>query len=91
MKANPTRTGATFAVVVAVAYAACALLFWLWPQAATSFMNALFHGLDFGRLQSGGGTFSFGGFAYALAGITFWAFVLGTLFAWLQQRAQAPS
>ena len=82
----PLRTGAAFAVTVGIAYAACTFLFWLWPDAAATFMNGLFHGLDFRKLQSGPALFSFGSFVYALVGLTVWAFILGTLFGWLSTR-----
>jgi hypothetical protein len=39
----PLRTGGAFALTVAIGYAACALVFWMFPQAAAGFMNALFH------------------------------------------------
>jgi large-conductance mechanosensitive channel len=85
---NPTRTGAALAATVAIGYAACTLVFWLWPEAAASFMNTLFHGLDFRKLQSGPALFNFGSFVYALVGITIWAFGLGALFGWLSGRIQ---
>lgn len=80
------NTGAALAATVAIAYAACTLVFWLWPDAAASFMNGLFHGLDFRKLQSGSVLFSFGSFAWALAILAAWAFALGTLFGWLFGR-----
>lgn len=81
MRANPIlRTATSLAVTVAFAYAACALLFWLPPGAAMSFVNALFHGLDFGKLQASGAAFDFGRFGYALVVITAWAFVVGAFF-----------
>jgi len=83
---NPIKTGAALAGTVAVGYAACTLVFWLWPEAAASFMNALFHWLDFRRLQSGPSLFSFGSFVAALVAITAWAFGLGALFGWLSGR-----
>jgi large-conductance mechanosensitive channel len=83
---NPVKTGAALATTVAIGYAACTLVFWLWPEAAASFMNSLFHGLDFRKLQSGPALFNFGSFVYALAGITIWAFGLGALFGWLLGR-----
>lgn len=85
---EPVRTGSLFAVTVAIAYAACTLVFWLFPEAAATFMNLLFHGLDFRKLRSGDSLFSFGGFVYALAGIAVWAFLAGTLFAWLAGRVR---
>jgi large-conductance mechanosensitive channel len=83
---NPVKSGVALAVTVAIGYAACSLVFWLWPEAAVSFMNSLFHGLDFRKLQSGTALFSFGSFVYALAGITIWAFGLGVVFGWLSGR-----
>ena len=80
------RTGAAFAATVGVGYAACALLFWIWPDAAANFMNALFHGLDFRKLQAGSSLFSFGWFLYAEFVLVSWAFALGCLFGWLTER-----
>jgi hypothetical protein len=80
------RTGLAFSITVGIGYAACSLLFWLMPEAAVKFMNALFHGLDFRRLQFAGPGFSFGGFAFGLAVMVAWTFLLGTLFAWLHAR-----
>ena len=89
MTTNALRTGYVFALTVALGYTACTLFFWLFPAAALGFMNGLFHGLDFTRLQAGASLFSFGGFAGALAVISVWAFVLGVVFAWLNQRLGA--
>jgi uncharacterized protein DUF5676 len=85
---NSVKSGAALAVTVAVGYTACTLVFWLWPEAAAGFMNSLFHGLDFRKLQSGPALFNFGSFVYALAGITLWAFGLGAVFGWLSGRMQ---
>ncbi|OGA06773.1 MAG: hypothetical protein A3D95_12375 [Betaproteobacteria bacterium RIFCSPHIGHO2_12_FULL_69_13] len=81
--ANPFRIGVAFAITVAVGYTACAIVFWLWPEAAANFMNALFHGLDFRKLQVGPAPFNFAGFAMAFVVMTVWAFVLGTFFGWV--------
>ena len=83
---NATRVGFAFAITVASAYVICTLVFWTWPQAATSFMNGLFHGLDFSRLQSAPGSFSFQSFIYVLVVLGVWAFLLGVLFAWVFAR-----
>ena len=80
------RAGAALAVTVSIGYALCALVFWIWPETAANFMNALFHGLDFRKLQSGPAAFSFGSFLYALVVMAMWAFGLGTLFSWLFAR-----
>ena len=85
-KVNPLTSGLAFAATVSIGYAACTLLFWLWPDAAATFMNALFHGLDFRKLQSGPALFSFGSFLWALAAMALWAFGLGTIFGWVFDR-----
>ena len=83
---NPIRTGTVLALTVAIAYAACALVFWIWPDAAAQFMNGLFHGLDFRKLRDGPGTFGFESFGISLVGIAVWAFVVGCVFGWLSNR-----
>ena len=83
---NALKTGVAFATTVGIGYALCTVVFWLWPEAAANFMNALFHGLDFRKLQSGQALFSFGSFLYALVVMVAWAFGLGALFGWVQGR-----
>ena len=83
---NAVKTGTAFAVTVGVGYAACTVIFWLWPDTSFGFMNGLFHGLDFRKLQSGPALFEFGSFAIALVVLVGWAFVLGTIFGWLRGR-----
>ncbi len=83
---HPLKTGAALAATVGIGYALCTLVFWLWPEAAANFMNALFHGLDFRKLQSGSSLFSFGSFLYGEAVLVGWTFALGALFGWLADR-----
>jgi len=80
------RTGAALAITVGIGYALCTLAFSVWPESAAAFMNGLFHGLDFRRLQSGPALFSFGSFLYALLVLTAWAFGLGVLFDLVRGR-----
>jgi hypothetical protein len=80
------QTGSALGITVAIGYTACAFAFWLWPEAAATFMNALFHGLDFRKLQSGSTLFSFGSFFYALVVAAAWAFFLGAIFGWVSAR-----
>jgi large-conductance mechanosensitive channel len=75
------RTGGALAVTVGIGYTACALVFWAWPEAAMTFMNALFHGVDFRKLQVSPKVFEFGSFFYALVGIVVWAFFLGVVYS----------
>lgn len=92
MEANASRTGRAIptgmalAATVGIGYTACALAFGLWPEAAATFMNALFHGLDFRKLQAVPAPFDFGGFFFALAGIVIWAFLMGALFGGIVDR-----
>lgn len=85
------RTATAFAITVGVGYATCSLFFFLFPDTAMVFVNALFHGLDFRRVQAGGTPFSFGGFVYALVVMVAWAFILGALFGWLRDGRKAAS
>lgn len=78
------RTGTALAITVGVGYATCALFFWLGPEAAMNLMNALFHGLDFRKLQAGAAAFNFNAFIYVLVVIMGWAFALGALFGCVQ-------
>ena len=77
-------TGTALSLTVGVGYALCTLVFWIWPEAAANFMNALFHGLDFRKLQGGSVLFSFGTFLYALVAMMVWAFGLGAIYGWVQ-------
>jgi len=88
---NAIRTGMALAATVAVGYTLCTLVFWIWPEAAANFMNALFHGLDFRKLQGGPALFSFGSFLYALVVMTAWSFGLGALFGWIAGRTRVFS
>lgn len=80
-KLVPWRTGAALAVTVVIGYAICAAIFVAFPDASANFMNALFHGLDFRKLQPAGGGFSLAGFSVAAAVMAAWSFVVGAIFA----------
>lgn len=86
---NIVRNGAALSLTVGTAYAGCTLVFWIWPEAAATFMNGLFHGLDFRKLQPGAALFSFGSFFYALVVMAAWAFGVGALFTWIRERIAA--
>lgn len=85
--ANAFRGGIALGITVGIGYSVCTLVFWIWPEAALTFMNGLFHGLDFRRLQGGPTLFSYGSFIYAVVGMMVWAFALGAIYAWLQGRS----
>ena len=78
------------AATVAAGYAACSVLFYVFPGTAAGFMNALFHGLDFTRIQAEA-AFTLSSFAYAGLVLTGWVFLLGCLFGWLRRKLQAPA
>lgn len=84
-------TGLALAITVGVGYAACALAFVALPDASMTFMNALFHGLDFRKLAAGPVPFEFSGFFFALFVAVVWAFALGVLFGWLLDRFRPRS
>lgn len=82
---NPYKVGSALAITVAIGYALCTAVFWLFPEASANFMNALFHGLDFRPLKRDG-TFTFASFVYGFAVLAVWAFLMGTIFAWVAER-----
>lgn len=90
-RATPINTGAALAITAGVGYAACAVAFYLFPDSAVNFMNALFHGLDFRKLQTGPALFSFGSFGYALVLMMAWAFGLGAIFGWVLDRVRGQA
>lgn len=79
---SPLRMAVALSVTAGIGYSLCTVAFWIWPESAATFMNALFHGLDFRRLQDGAALFTFGSFAYALAVMMAWAFGLGLIYGW---------
>lgn len=86
MATHPLRLGIALASTVGIGYVLCTIAFWLSPEAAANFMNALFHGLDFRKLQSNQGAFTLGSFAYGLTVLVAWAFMMGAVFAWIARR-----
>ena len=80
---TPLRTGIALAITVAVFYALCALVWGMAPGPFHSFMNSLFHGMDFsGMVQPG--PFSLPGFLTATVILAVWA--AGTFFGWALER-----
>ena len=82
---NPFRFAGALAITVGIGYALCTVVFWILPEAAANFMNALFHGLDFRPLASPG-AFTFGSFVYGLVVLVAWAFMLGAVFGLVSER-----
>ena len=84
----PWRTGATLALTLVITYTVCALLYALAPERGIDFLNALFHGLDFRKLQTPT-PFTFLMFMYPLLVFVVWGFAVGALFAGLHNSLQA--
>lgn len=77
---NPWKHGTVLALTVAINYLFCTILWTLFTDSAVSFLNALFHGLDFRRLTVDAG-FNLRNQIYALVVLTAWAYVLGVIYA----------
>ncbi|MBS2132102.1 hypothetical protein KEX41_28355 (plasmid) [Burkholderia thailandensis] len=76
------KSGVALALTLATAYTICAALYAAWPALGIDFLNALFHGLDFRKLDSGE-PFSVRMFVYPFLVFSAWGFAVGTLFAWI--------
>lgn len=79
---KPLRCASALAVTIAVFYSLCFLVEVLFPEQFMRFMNALFHGLDFGMLAKPESP-DVPGFFSALAVLLVWGFAVGAFFAWL--------
>ena len=82
---RPLATGLALAITVAVFYALCALVWALAPGPFLTFMNSLFHGMDFSSMVQPR-PFAWPGFLAALLVLSAWALLAGTFFAWLLNR-----
>ena len=87
---TPMAMAAAFGLTVGIGYTLCTLVFWLSPEAAASFMTALFHGLDFAPLAREG-AFTVGSFLLALVVLMSWAFAFAACFGLLLQRFGEPT
>ena len=79
------RTGLALAITVGVFYALCALVWVVAPGPFLSFMNSLFHGMDFSSMVQPR-PFAWRGFLSALLVLCLWALFAGTFFAALLKR-----
>jgi hypothetical protein len=82
---TPLRIGTALAITVGLFYALCALIWALVPGPFMSFMNSLFHGLDFSSMVQPR-PFAWPGFLTALVVLSAWAFFAGSFFARLLNR-----
>lgn len=79
MNLRDLRIPLLLSVTVGIGYALCTAVFAAFPGMAANFMTALFHGMDF-RLLQVADVFSVGSFAYALAILVAWTFMLGWIY-----------
>ncbi|KVL66654.1 DUF5676 family membrane protein [Burkholderia ubonensis] len=84
---KPFKTGVTLSVTVLLFYALCTLVWAALPEPFMNFMQALFHGLDFRRLQTSA-PLSWWSVVYPGLVLAAWLFVAGAFFAWLNNRLQ---
>jgi uncharacterized protein DUF5676 len=82
---TPLRIGIALAITVGGFYALCAFVWTLAPGPFLSFMNSLFHGMDFSSMVQPR-AFAWPGFFVALLVLSTWAFLAGVFFAWLLNR-----
>ena len=91
-KLNPWKFGAVLSLTVGIGYALCTIFWMIFTGPAIDFLNTLFHGLDFRKLQMAA-AFSFTGFVYVLVVMMVWAYLMGAIFSavWNALRPeQAP-
>ena len=82
---RPLATGIALSATVSLFYALCTVAWVIAPGPFMSFMNSLFHGMDFTVLLKPG-SFSLSGFVAALLVMAIWSFLAGTFYGWLRQR-----
>ena len=78
-KLRPLAVGSSLAVTMAIVYALCTAAWITWQTEAVNFLNELFHGLDFRRIQVES-SYSVMAFIAPLAVLSLWGFVTGTLY-----------
>ena len=79
-KLNPWIFGVVLSLTIGIGYALCTIVWVSFTGPAIDFLNALFHGLDFRRLQMAS-AFSVSNFGYALIVMMVWAYLIGAIFA----------
>ena len=78
---NPLTVGLATAITLAIVNTLCAIVVWLWPDAAFSIVGSFAHGLDVRAVQSPE-PFGPGRFLVGLISIGTIGFVIGAVFAW---------
>lgn len=79
---KPLRTGITLSLTISVFYTLCTLIWVAAPDRFMSFMNALFHGLDFRMLMTAV-PYDWSSFFYSLVVFAIWGLGIGSFFSWV--------
>jgi predicted transporter len=79
---HPITVGSATAITLAIVNVACALIVWLWPEAAFGIFGSFAHGLDFRAVRSAE-PLELGRFLVGLMSIAAIGFVLGAIYAWV--------
>lgn len=91
---NPVAAGTALALTLGIMYAICTAIWIAWQTEAVGFLNDLFHGLDFRRIQKNDTSYSFAAFIVPLAVLAVWGFVTGTLYGFIHnalRKDRAPT
>lgn len=83
---RPAALGLTLTLTIAAMYTLCFVAWTIWREPALDLLNALFHGLDFRRLVTTGGSTGFWTFFYQLIVLSAWGFIAGVVFALIGNR-----
>ncbi len=89
-KLNPLTVGLAMAITLAIVNTLCAVVVWLWPDAAFSIVGSFAHGLDFRAVQSSE-LLGLGRFLVGLISIGAIGFVVGAVFAWVYNALRRVS
>lgn len=81
-KLNPWRLGAILSMTVVVNYVLCTIFWYAFNERSITFLNALFHGMDFNKIYTRT-ALSLGDSLYVLIVLSLWAFVVGVIYAFI--------
>ena len=79
-KLNPLIVGGTLALTVVITYSVYIGAWVIWQEGALDFLNALFHGLDFRRIQITESAPVLQMLLFPLLIMAVWGFVVGFLY-----------
>ena len=80
-KLPPVVLGGALALTIVIMYSLCAVAWAVWHEAALDFLNALFHGLDFRKIQAAQNTFTVSMLFIPMLVMAAWSFATGMLYA----------